>query len=128
MCAGCAWGEAAMAAGMRLARGHRTAARPGARELRPARKGRARNYPASGRNLARSQWLRPCNNWRMARPLGSDLAAALFKELNACRNRGIDRIDRSSHNQQPLQLPELDRLAASYAASARGPEHGGRRA
>jgi hypothetical protein len=60
----------------------------------------------------------------MARPLGSDLAAALFKELTACRNRGIERIDVSSHNQQPLPLPELDRLAADYAASSRRPMHG----
>jgi hypothetical protein len=60
----------------------------------------------------------------MARPLGSDLAAALFKELNACRNRGIERIDVSSHNQQPLPLPELDRLAADYVASSRKPMHG----
>jgi hypothetical protein len=62
----------------------------------------------------------------MARPLGSDLAATLFKELNVCRKRGIERIDVSSHNQQPLPLPELDRLAAGYAAARHGPEHGGR--
>jgi hypothetical protein len=60
----------------------------------------------------------------MAGPLGSDLAAALFKELNACRNRGIERIDVRSHNQQPLALPELDRLAADYVASSRRPVHG----
>lgn len=113
-----------MTAGMRLARVPLTSARLGASEPRPARNSRARNPRPSGRNLAGSQWLLPCNNWRMARPLGSDLAAALFKELTACRNRGIERIDVSSHNQQPLPLPELDRLAADYAASSRRPMHG----
>jgi hypothetical protein len=57
----------------------------------------------------------------MAKPPGSDLAVALSKELAACRKRGIERIDVSSHNQQRLLLPELEQLAAKYAASKRSP-------
>ena len=54
----------------------------------------------------------------MANPPGSDPAAALSKELAACRNRGIERIDLRSHNQQPLSLPLLEELGARYAAAA----------
>ena len=112
-----------MTAGMTLASVPHASAQLGARKLRSARKSRARNDLRAGRNLAGSQWLLSCNNWRMARPLGSDLAAALSKELIDCRKRGIERLDVRSHNQQPLSLPVLDRLAADYAAAKRSPVH-----
>ena len=60
----------------------------------------------------------------MAERPGSDLAAVLFDELAACRKRGIERLDVSTHNQQPLVAPKLQELAANYAAAARGPAHG----
>jgi hypothetical protein len=62
----------------------------------------------------------------MAERPGSDLAAGLSEELRACRKRGIERLDVSTHNQQPLVAPRLEALAANYAAAARGPVHGGR--
>lgn len=66
----------------------------------------------------------PCKNWWMAEPSGSDLAAGLFEELAACRKRGIERLDVSTHNQQPVVAPRLEELAANYAAGTRGPAHG----
>jgi len=48
----------------------------------------------------------------------------LSDELAACRKRGIERIDVHSHNQQPLEVPELERLAAQYAAAADSPVRG----
>jgi hypothetical protein len=47
-------------------------------------------------------------------PDGS-LAAAIAEELTACRQRGIERLDVSSHNQSPVQIPVLQRLASEYA-------------
>ncbi len=60
----------------------------------------------------------------MAERPGSDLAAVLSEELAACRKRGIERFDVSSHNQQPVMAPELQELAANYAAAIRRPAHG----
>jgi hypothetical protein len=51
----------------------------------------------------------------MAESPGSALVAVISKELDSVRKRGIERLDVSSHNQQPVQVPELDKLAASYA-------------
>src|SRR5579871_3977645 len=104
MCPNALGGEAAMTAGGTLARVPLTSARPGAGALRPARKSRAMNYRRPGRDMAGSQCHVPCNNWRMAGPLGSDLAAAISKELADCRKRGIERLDFRSHNQHPLPL------------------------
>src|SRR5690242_9338278 len=57
-----------------------------------------------------------CQNWRMtARPSGSP-AEALSLELAACRKRGIERLDVDTHNQNPVQRPELQRLADEYLA------------
>jgi hypothetical protein len=55
-----------------------------------------------------------------------DLAAVLFEELAACRKRGIERLDVHSHNQQPIPAPELERLAAEYAAATRSSAGHGR--
>jgi hypothetical protein len=60
----------------------------------------------------------------MPEPPGSDLAAELSKELADCRKRGIERLDVSSHNQQPVPLPALQGLAEQYAASRRSPVRG----
>jgi hypothetical protein len=60
----------------------------------------------------------------MAESPGSDLASVLSEELAACRKRGIERLDVSSHNQQPVLAPALEELAASYAASKRSRVHG----
>ena len=38
-------------------------------------------------------------------------AEVIAGELADCRQRGIERIDRKSHNQAPLPLPQLDRLS-----------------
>ena len=95
----------------------------------------ARGHKACGRKLRRpgwsltgSRWHSPCQNWRMAERPGSDLAAVpaavLSEELAACRKRGIERLDVRSHNQQPVPAPELERLAAEYAAATRSRVHG----
>lgn len=77
-----------------------------------------------GWNLARSRWHPPCQNWRMAERPGSGLTAVLAEELAACRKRGIERLDVRSHNQHPVPVPELERLAAEYALARRAPVHG----
>lgn len=74
--------------------------------------------------VAGSPWHRPCKNWRMAERPGSDLAAVLFDELAACRKRGIERLDRRTHNQQPVPAPQLENLAAKYASSTRSTVQG----
>ena len=84
----------------------------------------ARHFRRPGWNLAGSRWHPPCQNWRMGERTGSDLAEALSEELAACRKRGIERLDVRSHNQQPVSAPELERLAAEYAAARRSPVHG----
>jgi hypothetical protein len=43
-----------------------------------------------------------------------DLATAISLELASCRKRGIERIDVQSHNQAPVPVPELQRLAGEY--------------
>jgi len=74
--------------------------------------------------LAGSRWRPSCQNWRMAERPESDPAKVLSEELGACRKRGIERLDVNSHNQQPLEVPELERLAAQYATATRSPVHG----
>jgi hypothetical protein len=44
------------------------------------------------------------------------LIAAIAEELAACRQRGIERLDLSSHNQVPVQTPVLQGLASEYVA------------
>jgi hypothetical protein len=50
--------------------------------------------------------------------LPADLIA---DELADCRQRGIERLDRRSHNQVPLQIPQLEQLARRHAAVSRLP-------
>lgn len=58
-----------------------------------------------------------CETCRMTE--GPDLVAALSQELAACRKRGIERLDLRTHNQAPVERPELQRLAAEYVAARR---------
>jgi hypothetical protein len=46
-----------------------------------------------------------------------ELAAAIAEELTACRQRGIDRLDLSSHNQVSVQTPVLQSLASEYVTA-----------
>jgi hypothetical protein len=46
-----------------------------------------------------------------------DLAVAIADEIAACRQRGIERLDVSSHNQSPVQTPVLQRLASEYVTA-----------
>jgi hypothetical protein len=50
---------------------------------------------------------------------GPDLVTALSQELAACRKRGIERLDLRTHNQAPVERPELQRLAGEYVAARR---------
>src|SRR5580700_2095659 len=72
-----------------------------------------RHLRLSAWNMTGSEWHFPCHNWRMAERPGNDLAAVLSEELRACRKRGIERLDVSTHNQQPLVAPRLEELAAN---------------
>jgi hypothetical protein len=53
-----------------------------------------------------------------------DLAEAIALELAACRQRGIERLDVSSHNQTAVQIPVLQRLASEYVAVRQLHAHG----
>jgi hypothetical protein len=88
------------------------------------RRRRSRHASQLSWNLARSRWRSSCQNWRMAERPESDLAVDLSEELAACRKRGIERLDVQSHNQQPLLVPELERLAAQYTVATGSPVNG----
>jgi hypothetical protein len=45
------------------------------------------------------------------------LAANISRELAACCERGIERLDVRSHNQVPVERPELQRLASAYSGA-----------
>jgi hypothetical protein len=60
----------------------------------------------------------------MSEPSARNLTGQLSDELAAARNRGIERLDISSHNQQPLEIPGLDELAALYTEATRSRLHG----
>jgi hypothetical protein len=45
----------------------------------------------------------------------SDEAERLARQLGECRQRGIERLYVATYRQRPLQLPDLERLAADYA-------------
>jgi hypothetical protein len=52
------------------------------------------------------------------------LIAAIRDELAACRQRGIERLDLSSHNQSPVPTPVLQGLANEYIAVRQLRVHG----
>jgi hypothetical protein len=49
---------------------------------------------------------------------------AIAMELAACRQRGIERLDVSSHNQTAVQIPVLQRLAGEYVMVRQLHAHG----
>lgn len=52
------------------------------------------------------------------------LVAQVAAELAECRQRGIERLDRHSHNQAPVRADALQRLAVEYVAARQLPVHG----
>jgi hypothetical protein len=57
---------------------------------------------------------RSCQTWAVPTLGYSDSAEELARELGDCRQRGIEGLDRSTHNQTPVTCPNLERLAADY--------------
>jgi hypothetical protein len=70
----------------------------------PAQSGRSSNH-------------RPWQNCQVSDDSGDGLIAAIAEELTACRQRGIERLDLSSHNQNPVPTPVLQSLASEYVAA-----------
>jgi hypothetical protein len=54
----------------------------------------------------------------------ADQIDALASELGDCRQRGIERIDRQSHNQARVTATVLEQLAADYVAARQLPVYG----
>ena len=48
-------------------------------------------------------------------------ADLIADELADCRQRGIERLDRRSHNQAPLDIPQLEQLARQHVAVSQLP-------
>jgi hypothetical protein len=65
-----------------------------------------------------------CHTWGVAPRDEPDLAGKVAHELADCRQRGIERLDARTHNQAPVTVPELERLAAEYAQACRMPARG----
>jgi hypothetical protein len=86
------------------------------RMMAPGRR-RPRHIRRSGLNSVGSRLWPSCQNWRMTASPGRSLAEDLSLELAACRKRGIERLDVASHNQSPVQRPELQCLADEYLAA-----------
>jgi hypothetical protein len=62
-----------------------------------------------------SSWRHSCQTcWVTERSEHGDLTAAIADELAAVRQRGIERLDVSSHSQTPVRTSELQRLADEY--------------
>jgi hypothetical protein len=55
---------------------------------------------------------------------GDGAVEAIAQELAACRQRGIERLDVSSHNQTAVQIPVLQRLASEYVTVSQLHAHG----
>ena len=54
----------------------------------------------------------------MRPPYDADRTEEMARELAACRQRGVEGLDRSTHNQAPIPLPDLERLAEGYAVAS----------
>ena len=54
----------------------------------------------------------------------ADLPKRLARQLGECRQRGIERLYVATYRQRPLELPDLERLAADYITSNRQPVRG----
>jgi hypothetical protein len=57
-----------------------------------------------------------CQNLSMSLADDQSVTAdRIASELADCRQRGLERLDRRSHNQEPLVIPQLERLAARHS-------------
>jgi hypothetical protein len=63
---------------------------------------------------SRSGLRRSCETCRMTERQEGGLAAVLYQELTTCRKRGIERLDVHSHNQVPVERPQLQHLSEEY--------------
>jgi len=66
----------------------------------------------------------PWQNCRVADEPDDGAVEAIAIELAACRQRGIERLDVSSHNQTAVQIPVLQRLAGEYVMVMQLHAHG----
>ena len=66
----------------------------------------------------------PWQNCRVADEPDDGAVEAIAIELAACRQRGIERLDVSSHNQTSVQIPVLQRLAGEYVMVKQLHAHG----
>jgi hypothetical protein len=62
---------------------------------------------------------RSCQTWCVSALDAVGRAEKIAHELGACRQRGVEGLDRSTHNQAPIDVPALERLARDYAAARR---------
>lgn len=58
-----------------------------------------------------------CQTWRVSTPDDGNSAEKIAHQLADCRQRGIEGLDRSTHNQKPVACPELEQLAANYTVA-----------
>lgn len=80
-----------------------------------------RRYPTrSPRLAAHLSWQ---TRWMVSKP-DDDFAEAIAKELAACRRRGVERLDVSTHNQNVVRTPILQRLANEYVMTTQFNAHG----
>jgi hypothetical protein len=69
----------------------------------------------SGRSSNHRAW----QNCQVPDDHDDGLVAAIAEELAACRQRGIERLDLSSHNQSPVPTPVLQGLASEYVVAGK---------
>jgi hypothetical protein len=60
---------------------------------------------------------RSCQTWAVPTLDDDDRGEEIAHELGDCRQRGIEGLDRSTHNQKPVICPKLERLAADYTVA-----------
>ena len=94
--------------------------------VRPRTRGLTRHsigclYPAE---TTRSRDHLPWQNCRVADEPDDGAVDAIAVELAACRQRGIERLDVSSHNQTAVQIPLLQGLAGEYVMVRQLHAHG----
>jgi hypothetical protein len=66
----------------------------------------------------------PWQNCRVAGEPDDGLVEAIALELATCRQRGIERLDVSSHNQIAVQIPLIQHLASEYVMARQLHAHG----
>src|SRR5690348_4361028 len=47
----------------------------------------------------------------------TDAIETLTDELRICRRRGLEQLDKNSHNQLPVSIPLLGRIASEFAVA-----------